>query len=131
MTFPYEDILSHPRPLSRRSRITGADRAAQFSSFAALNGHEEALAETARITDTRAELDENEKALLNEKLQSLSQRLSEHPMVSVTYFAEDGQKQGGAYVTVTGRVKKIDLTGQQLVLDGGGHYSFGDVYAVI
>lgn len=132
MSFPYEDILNLPHPVSsRHPRMSDADRASQFSAFAALSGHEDAIRETARLTDSRAELDESEKAVLNEKFRDLERRLKEHPAVSLLCFVEDSLKAGGAYVTVTGRVKKIDTMAQRLVLDSGDCLSFRDIYAVM
>ena len=51
----YDDMLRLPHPEPRtRPRMPLADRAAQFSSFAALSGYEDAVAETARLTDVSA-----------------------------------------------------------------------------
>ncbi len=42
----YEDIIDHPHYVSRkRPQMSMWDRAAQFSPFAALTGHEEAIVE--------------------------------------------------------------------------------------
>lgn len=131
MTFPYEDIVQLPRPVSsRRARMTAADRAAQFSPFAALNGHGDAIRETARLTDSRIELAEDEKALLNEKLRLLLDRLPERPAVTLTCFVRDPQKPGGAYVTVTGRIKRIDESTQTLYLESGQLLKLEDLYGV-
>ena len=68
----YEDIINMEHPTSKRHpRMTVYNRAAQFSPFAALTGHEEALKETARITDNKIELDENVKRELDYKLQQI------------------------------------------------------------
>ena len=45
------------------------------------------------------------------------EHLSEHPEVSVTYFVPDERKSGGAYVTISGGVKKIDRYQRLLVLN--------------
>lgn len=46
---PYDDIIHLPRPVSRtRLPMPLAARAAQFAPFAALTGHDEAIARTAR-----------------------------------------------------------------------------------
>ena len=95
------------------------DRAAQFSSFAALSGHEAAIKETARLTDQRVELDEYERQALNEKLQFISEHLNEHPKVSITCFVPDARKEGGEYVTVTGNIKKLDDYEHSIVLMDG------------
>jgi hypothetical protein len=88
--------------------MSAYDRAAQFSPFAALSGYEDAVAETARLTDMKVELDEYGKAALNERLNMIQDTLDEQPEVSITYFLPDKKKSGGAYVNVTGGVKKID-----------------------
>ena len=108
MTGPYDDMLNLPHPTSRRhSRMSRSDRAAQFAPFAALSGHGTAIAETARLTERRIELDEDVKAALDFKQQMLMDRIDEHPDVSVTWFQPDGKKDGGRYVTTT-RWKILD-----------------------
>ena len=96
-----------------------SDRAAQFSPFAALTGYDAAVEETARLTDRRIELDEYEAQHLDEQIQKLSGHLQEHPEVSITYFLPDARKDGGEYVTVTGRVKKIENYERRIVLMDG------------
>ena len=83
-------------------------RAAQFAPFAALSGYEEAIAETARCTVREAELMEDDRQLLDRKLSCLSSRLTEHPVVSITYFQPDMKKSGGKYMIATGIVREID-----------------------
>ncbi|RRD94124.1 hypothetical protein EII17_09180 [Clostridiales bacterium COT073_COT-073] len=52
----YDDIIDLPYPTSsRHPRMSLYDRAAQFSPFAALTGHEAAIQETARITSAKME----------------------------------------------------------------------------
>lgn len=52
MSDKYDDIINLPRPESKYPRMPRANRAAQFSPFAALTGHEEAIRETASLMDT-------------------------------------------------------------------------------
>ena len=119
-THKYDDIIDLPRPVSsRRARMSNYDRAAQFSPFAALTGFDAAIEETARLTDQRIELDEEEKRQLNGVLQELRCRLPEQPEIIVTYFTYDERKAGGAYVTVQGRVRKIDGYSSGLLLTDG------------
>jgi len=116
----YDDIIDLPRPVSRRrSRMTDLDRAAQFSPFAALTGYEDAIDETARLTDARIELDEGARAMLDETFQKLRAQLSSRPKVTVTWFIQDQRKAGGAYATVRGRVRKIDDYAGLLILTDG------------
>ena len=105
----YDDIIHLPHHVSTtRPHMAVIDRAAQFSPFAALTGHDAAIKETARLTEERVELDEYMKESLNGKLQIIVERLKEQPEIKITYFRPDEKKDGGAYVTDSGTVKKID-----------------------
>ena len=92
----------------RRPRMLISDRAAQFSPFAALTGHDAAVKETARLTDEWIELTESRKESVNRQLQKVKEDIDEHPSIAVTYFVPDERKSGGEYVTMTGKVKKIN-----------------------
>ena len=99
----YGDIIDMPHYQSeKRPRMSMYDRAAQFSPFAALTGHSDAIKETARLTDEFYEPSEEIKSLLNEKLLFLKSELSNEPKVSITYFKPDEKKSGGVYITITG-----------------------------
>ena len=116
----YSDIIDHPHHVSRaRPQMSMHDRAAQFSPFAALTGFDAAVSEEARVTDRRIELEEDELQHLNEKLRILSEHIEEQPEVSITYFVPDERKDGGAYVTKTGVLKKIDEYVHVLIMTGG------------
>ena len=105
----YEDIIALPHHVSAsHPQMSLADRAAQFSPFAALTGYEDAIDESARLTEEQIELDENAREELDEKLRQIRECGEAHPEITVTYFQKDARKDGGAYVTLTGRVKKID-----------------------
>lgn len=116
----YDDILHLARPVSEKHPpMPRADRAAQFSPFAALTGHEAAIRETARLTDRRVELDEEEKVRLGEKLQLLADCAAERPPVTLTCFRPDPRKAGGKYDTVSGHVKRIDAFAALVFLEDG------------
>ncbi len=105
----YEDIIALPHHVSAsHPQMALADRAAQFSPFAALTGYEDAIDESARLTEEQIELDENAREELDEKLRQIRECGEAHPEITVTYFQKDARRDGGAYVTLTGRVKKID-----------------------
>lgn len=108
---PYEDILHLPRPTVHvRPPMSRQDRSAQFAPFAALTGHSAAIRETARTTQPRRQLSEDEKTLLDRKQQLLLEQVHRYPPVTVTYFQPDGQKSGGSYQVFTGHVRKLDLS---------------------
>ena len=116
----YDDIINLPHYVSpTRPRMSMINRAAQFSPFAALTGYDAAIKETGRLTDRRIELSEDSRAALDRKQQLLVECLADHPEVSVTYFIPDERKSGGAYVTVTGIVKKVDDCQRLLLLTDG------------
>ena len=100
----YDDILYLPHPVSaRHPQMPLADRAAQFSPFAALTGHEAAIRETARLTKERVELDESRKEILDERLQMIRENLSEKPEVTFTYFQPDEMAMTGGFCWRTER----------------------------
>lgn len=124
----YEDIIHLQRPISKTHfPMSIQNRAAQFSPFAALTGHKEAISETARLTNQRIELDESEKMLLDEVLQEVQQQIERRPTIEVTYFEQDQLKEGGAYVTTTGRVRRLDSYRRAIVFDTGRSIRVEDV----
>lgn len=109
MTGKYDDIIHLPHHVSiRRPHMAVIDRAAQFSPFAALTGYDAAVKETARLTDERVELDEYMKDAISHKLQIIEEGLEDQPEIAITYFKQDQKKNGGEYITIISRVKKID-----------------------
>lgn len=131
MTGPYDDIVNLPHPSStRHPRMSAIDRAAQFSPFAALSGHEAAVKETARLTDQRVELTEDKKTELDMKLRLIGEHLVEHPEVSITYFQADAKKDGGSYKTTTNAVKKIDDFLRIVILTDGEQIPIDDIYEI-
>ena len=121
MSGKYDDILYLPHHVSpTRQRMTMAERAAQFSPFAALVGYGEAIRETGRAVGQQMELSEEEKAVLDQKQQILAAlEQGEEPEVTVTYFQPDRKKDGGEYVSYTGSIKKYKEIENTLVFGGG------------
>ena len=116
MSDQYDDIKHLTRPQYDDLHLMSMyDRAAQFSSFAALVGYGDAVAETARLTDSRAELTEDEMFELNVNLNRLLDSLDEQPEIKVTYFVPDEKMLGGRYVEKQGVVRIFDSYSQELV----------------
>ena len=117
MSKSYDDIINLPHHVSKkRTPMSMADRAAQFSPFAALTGHDEAIRETARLTDDRIDLDEGELEILNMRFQLLFDNLDSSPEVTFTWFKPDARKAGGSYETTHGTVKKIDHQNRLIIM---------------
>ena len=113
----YADIIHLPRPVSPNHRpMSNYSRAAQFASFDALAGFGDAVDETARLTDGRIALDEDKKQMLDEILHLLLDMADDPPSVRITRFLQDLHKEGGAYVTGTGRVAHVDTFAGCVVL---------------
>ena len=114
----YDDVIYRQHPTSKKHpRMSNMNRAAQFAPFAALTGYEESIEETTRITDRRIELSEYEIEELNAKLNFIQEHIKERPEVTITYFQPDERKEGGAYITVTGKVRRIDEVNGVLVFE--------------
>ena len=128
MTHRYDDMIGLPHHVSRnRPQQPMEKRAAQFAPFAALTGYDEAVTETARYTDAKQELEDEDKAKINSALLSLMQKLKEQPMIHIEYFVPDSHKQGGTYVSVDVTVKKIDEYSKRLTLSNGKAVAFDNI----
>ena len=127
----YDDIKHLTRPqYDDLPPMSMHDRAAQFSPFAALVGYDDAVAETARLTDSKAELTEDEMSELNANLNRLLDSLDEQPQISVTYFVPDEKKSGGKYVEKVGVVRIIDSYAGELVFTDGVRIAVADMAAL-
>ena len=124
----YDDIINLPHPTSRNHpRMPLEDRAAQFAPFAALAGHEAAIKETARLTDEKEILSDEIISILNDKLNVIAKNLGTEQTVQITYFVPDEKKSGGAYVTHSGIVRKLDLYEHILIMTDGTVIPIGQI----
>ena len=124
----YQDIINLPHHVSKtHPQMPLYDRAAQFSPFAALTGYEDAIRETARLTDNWVQLSEDKKQELDEKLRQLIADRERTESVTIIYFQPDDRKEGGSYVTVTGQIKKIDDCSQKIFLTDGTKIDLGRI----
>lgn len=124
----YDDIIDiqYPTPNTRK-RMTMPERAAQFSAFAALTGYDEAIDETARLTDPKTMLSEDEQIEIGEKLKYLKKKIAEKPLVRIVFFIPDALKSGGRYVTAEGEIRKIREFEKKILLSGGEEIAFDDI----
>lgn len=133
----YDDILNLPHHVSsRHPQMSLLDRAAQFSPFAALTGHAAAIKETERLTEEWVELDEDRKVLLDERLKMIREYLvdikgkQDFPEITFTYFQPDEKKSGGAYITICGRVRKIDEYNHQVIMEDGTFLAIDRLFSI-
>ncbi len=128
----YDDIINLPyKKSTARKQMSILDRAAQFAPFAALTGHDEAIQETARLTNKKIYLDEYEIEELNRKILKLKDQEEISPKISVTYFVPDLKKDGGEYVTKSGNLKRIKDTEQAIVFTDGSVIEIENIIEII
>lgn len=128
----YEDIINLPHHVSKKhSRMSLEARSAQFAPFAALTGYDEAINETARLTSQRMEIDEELKEILDKKLLLIKEQIYTKPNITVTYFVPDSKKDGGEYVTLTGKLFKIDEYKQKIILENKTEIPISEIVEII
>lgn len=121
----YEDIIDLPHHTSKtHPRMPLADRAAQFSPFAALTGFDAAIEETARLTAGKIELHEDE---LEELDRRLHEALETGATVEITRFVPDASKSGGSYETLTSRVLSFDPLTHSVTLSNAPKIPLSDI----
>ena len=130
----YDDIINLPHHISKKHpQMSIYERAAQFAPFAALVGYEDAVEETARITDKRIELNEEEKNILDMKLQMLKEQMNVqiYPNITIMYFIPDLKKDGGKYIRILGTIKKIDEIKNLIILDDKTEIPIRDIINIV
>ena len=128
----YDDIINLPHHVStKHPRLSKEQRAAQFAPFAALTGYGDAIKETARITEDRIELDEEEKKKIDNKIIELKSKINDKPKVTITFFIPDTKKSGGEYVTIIGNLKRIDEYNKLLILEDKKKISIEDTIEIL
>ena len=125
----YSDIINMPHHVSNnRPQMSIRDRAAQFAPFAALTGYDDAVRETARQTNQKIELLDEQVAILNEKILFLIEKIKDNLEITITYFIPDKKKEGGAYTTVKGIVKKIDEYNKIIIMNYGREIMMDSIF---
>ena len=127
----YNDILNMPHHVSStRPHMSMHDRAAQFSPFAALVGYDDAVKETARLTNEKQELTADKIADLNQKIAFLTEHADERPEITIEYFIPDEKKTGGIYVTLSGNFRRIDEYNHNMVFTSGEEIPLNDIFEI-
>jgi len=128
----YDDIINLPHHVSKkRTQMALADRAAQFAPFSAVVGHGTAVKEAARLTDQKKELDETERAIIDDQLREIEATLPIELDVEITYFQQDESKVGGEYIAKVGRVKKINKYTREILMIDGTSIAIDDIYSIV
>lgn len=130
--FKYKSILNmkYPNPEIEKDFPDKVLREAQFAPFAALTGYDDAIAETARQTDRKSELDEYEIERINNRLRQIESYDFKQEVVIITYFVPDKRKDGGKYVSKKGTVCKVREYERDVVMDDGVKIPIDDIYSI-
>ncbi|MGN1457373.1 MAG: hypothetical protein ACI4XP_05390 [Acutalibacteraceae bacterium] len=124
----YDDIINLPHHQSQtRVHMSLYDRAAQFSPFSALTGYDDAVKESARLTDKKHELSDEAISQLNAKLMFIKEQIKNQPEITVAYFVPDEKKDGGSYITEKSAVKRIDDFQRVIILKNNAKIPFDDI----
>ena len=124
----YDDMIGLGHHISRtHPPMARIKRAAQFASFDALTGFGAAIHEVGRETGEKKELSEDEIDMIDAKLAVIQYHIKEQPNITVTYFIPDDKKAGGRYVTVSGKVRKLDEVKRAIIMTNGTKIPIGDV----
>ena len=127
----YDDMLNMPHHVSStRPHMSMHDRAAQFSPFAALVGYDDAVKETARLTNEKLELTADKITDLNQKIAFLTENADKRPEVTIEYFIPDEKKTGGKYVALSGTFRRIDEYNHNMVFVSGEEIPLNDIFMI-
>ncbi len=116
-TYLYDDIIDLPHHVSKtRTPMPISERAGQFAPFAALTGYDDEVKETARLVDREILLEDEEKEMINNKLNVIESFIKDRPLVTITYFIDDSKKNGGKYEEITSNIRRIDSVKGVIIL---------------
>lgn len=129
--YDYTDIINHPRyQLKNHKPMSLIERAVQFSPFAALNGFDDEIDETARYTDEFECMSDDRLDELNKSFQKLMELQYERPKITVIYFKPDNRKSGGTYITYKGNFRFFDESEKKLRFVDGTYIPLGFIYKI-
>lgn len=127
----YDDIINLPHHVSKtRNPMSLYNRAAQFAPFAALTGYDDAIEETARLTETKVELSDELKNDLNQKINFIKNNIKVHPEITIKYFVLDNKKSGGIYKSLTSIIKKVDDFNKCFIFADNTNVYFDDIISI-
>ena len=125
----YDDIINLEHYTSKkRPRMSIDNRAAQFAPFAALTGYSDAVKETARLTETKKRLTEEQKIILNEKITAINNNLEQQ--IKIIYYIQDDKKTGGKYEEYIGKIIKIDTYNNHIIISNNKKILFDNIYEI-
>ena len=129
----YSDIIDLPHHQSvRRPHMPNYNRAAQFAPFAALVGYDQMVQDTVdtRLNEKKKILGEDDKKLLDEKIQILRKHLKDQPEIEIIHYEDKAGANGGVYRFVSGKLKKIEKSPFVLILEKNTRVRAVDILSI-
>lgn len=124
----YSDIMFIDKPKSNHKPMEIGQRAAQFSSFAALKGYDDSIDETGRVVEQMIELSNDQQNEISNKLIYLKDHLNE--IVEVIYFVPDTRKKGGSYQNKKGTLRIIDEFEKRIQFTDKSYIDISNIYQI-
>ena len=122
----YDDIINLERPKSNHMKMNIKLRAGIFAPFAALTGYKEALLEEEKVMDNKIDISIDKEEEINDKLLNIDLE----SIYDIFYFKKDVNKDGGKYLTIRKKVRRLDLDNKYIILLGGFKIPFSDIYDI-
>lgn len=123
----YEDIIYLPHHTSKkRPQMPLSQRASIFAPFSALTGYEDKIKEEQRIVKRKIELTSEEQELLNQKFVLIWNCYRDRE-VMITYFVKDSKKQGGIYLSIVTKIRRLDPILQCFILQDKSKIKLSDI----
>jgi len=128
----YSDIIDLPHHQSaRRPHMSVYNRSAQFAPFAALSGYGTLISDTTELLllDKRITLDEDQKSILDLKMQTLLKNLPQD--IKVNYFDESANGLGGSYVEYEGQLQILKEHPSRMTFKDGKEIPVADIVNIL
>lgn len=122
----YEDIINLSRPVSNHPKMPIENRAKEFMPFAALTGYNESIIEEGRLVDSKRILSKDKIDEINYILNNVDK----DNIYQITYFKHDKYKDGGEYLDIIGKIKKIDFIYKEITLDNKQVIDIKEIYNI-
>lgn len=124
----YDDIINLPHHVSKNhTPMSVYNRAAQFAPFAALVGYSESIKNSEINYVNRALLSEDEKIKIDNMLHVINKK----DEIKINYFVEVKNKNLGLYEEYIGKIKKIDLYENILILENEKKIKIKNIKSII
>ena len=123
----YSDIIDLPHHQSvRRPYMASYNRAAQFAPFSALVGYEDMVQDTVSLQamEKKKVLGEDDRKVLDEKLQILWKHVEESPEIKIVFYNESSVR------SVIGNLKRIKEYPLQLIFEQGMQIDGEDILSI-